>query len=534
MLPLPPNTTRKAFDRALAAFAGVVGGQWVLHSEQDRREYLDAYAFGEGWEHGPSAAVAPSSAEEVQALVRLANEHRIPLWPISRGKNFGYGGSAPRMPGTVVLDLGRMRRIIEVDAALGYCIIEPGVGFFELHEYLQQHRIPLWMAIPGNAWGSVVGNALERGFSQAPYGDHTACICGMEVVLADGELVRTGMGAMSGSPNWPLFKYGFGPAWDQMFAQSALGVVTKMGLWLMPEPEATLTLSAQAPDADDIGWIVDVLAPLRLGGVFDHKVGVRCYMGSATTTSQRSEWYQDPGALPESVVRRIIAKYDVGWWNFDLQVHGAPELNEARAQIIRNAFARYGKLRVTESRWRRGDPPGRRGGAPAPSVFPLQIVNWHGGRGGHIGFSPVMPANGARVLRQFHRTKARHDEFGVDYSGTFYVDERCVTNVNLMLFNRDDAQMTERVQRLFDALVRDAAAEGYAEYRTHLSYMDAVARTFDFNDHALLKLNERIKDALDPNGILAPGKQGVWPRAYRTLGRGSAAPSPSGKRDGQA
>lgn len=529
MLVLPPNTNRRGFDRALEAFAGVVGRQWVLATEQDRREYLDAYAFGEGWNHGPSAAVAPASTEEVQALMRLANEHRIPLWPISRGKNFGYGGSAPEMPGTVVLDLGRMRRILEVNADLGYCILEPGVGFFELYDHLQRNRIPLWMAIPGNAWGSVMGNALERGFSQAPYGDHTACICGMEVVLPDGSLVRTGMGAMRNSPNWPLFKYGFGPSWDQMFAQSTLGVVTKMGLWLMPEPEATLTLSLRAPHADDIGWIVDVLTPLRLRGVFDHKVGVRCYMGAATTSSQRAEWYQGEAALPQSVVQRIMAKYGVGWWNFDLQLHGDPEMNEMRARIIRKAFARRTRLELSETRWRRGDPPGTRGGAPAPSVFPLQIVNWHGGRGGHIGFSPVMPANGARVLQQFHRTKARYDEFGVDYSGTFYVNDRYVTNINLMLYDRDDARMTGQVRKLFDALVKDAAAHGYGEYRTHLSYMDQVAQTFDFNDHALLRLNERIKDALDPNGVLAPGKQGVWPRAYREQGHGTGAAPPAGQ-----
>ena len=74
---------------------------------------------------------------------------------------------APRMPGTVMLDLGRMNRIIEVNEAQGYCIVEPGVGFFDLYDHLQKNKIALQMGIPGNAWGSVMGNALERGFSPA-------------------------------------------------------------------------------------------------------------------------------------------------------------------------------------------------------------------------------------------------------------------------------------------------------------------------------------------------------------------------------
>ena len=67
----------------------------------------------------------------MRAIVRLANEHKTPLWPVARGKNLGYGGASPRMPGTMVLDLGRLNRILEVDEKLGYCVVEPGVGFFE-------------------------------------------------------------------------------------------------------------------------------------------------------------------------------------------------------------------------------------------------------------------------------------------------------------------------------------------------------------------------------------------------------------------
>ncbi|WFP17033.1 FAD-linked oxidase C-terminal domain-containing protein [Citricoccus muralis] len=63
-------------------------------------------------------------------------------------------------------------------------------------------------------------------------------------------------------------------------------------------------------------------------------------------------------------------------------------------------------------------------------------------------------------------------------------------------------------------LVDEATAEGYGQYRTHLALMDQVMKTFDFNDNVLLRFSERIKDALDPNSIMAPGKSGIWGARY--------------------
>jgi len=110
------------------------------------------------------------------------------------------------------------------------CLLEPGVGYFDLFRHLKEKKLPLWMSVPGNSWGSVVGNALDRGIGYTPFGDHCEQICGMEVVLPDGSLVRTGMGAMEGSASWQSYKYGYGPSWDQMFMQSNLGVDQGRGL----------------------------------------------------------------------------------------------------------------------------------------------------------------------------------------------------------------------------------------------------------------------------------------------------------------
>lgn len=513
-LVLPQGVTASTFDAALRDFAGVVGDDWVFATDVDRDAYLDLYTPNDTSRHVPSAAVAPHSVDEVQALVRLANEHGIPVWPVSRGKNYGYGGTAPLMNGTVVLDLNRMNRILDVDEKHGYCLLEPGVGFYDLYAYLRDNDIPLWMSVPGNAWGSVMGNALERGFGYTPYGDHSSKVCGLEVVLPDGELVRTGMGAMSGGRCWQMFRHGYGPSWDQMFMQSNFGIATKMGLWLMPEPESTLGLVMEAPEAEDIRWVIDELAPLRQNGVLAMSPNIGCFMQTAMVVSQRSEWYDGDGALPVEVENRIMETLGIGWWHVNLHLYGYEEVNERHARVIREAFARHTDLEFTETLWRRGDPI-EQSGAGIPMTMPLNMVNWAGGRGGHLGFSPVVPPDGEAALAQFRRTRQRYREHGLDYYISYTMGDRHINTINEIIYNKDDEDMVDRARRLFTAMMEDARAVGYGEYRTHLTFMDDVAATFDYNNQALRRLNERVKDALDPNGILAPGKQGIWPQNRR-------------------
>ncbi|MCC7463492.1 MAG: FAD-binding oxidoreductase [Gammaproteobacteria bacterium] len=513
-MPRPPGLSERALRRALTAFAGVVGREWLLDSDLDRETYRDIYQPANETTHLPAAAIAPASTEEVQALLRLANEHRVPLWPISRGKNLGYGGSAPRLSGSVVLDLSRLRRILEVDARHGYCVVEPGVGFFDLYQHLQEQRIPLWLSVPANAWGSVIGNALDRGIGYTPYGENTAQLCGLEVALPDGTLVRTGMGAQQNSRTAQLFRYGFGPSWDQLFVQSNFGVVTRAGLWLMPEPEATLGLRFALPESTDIVWALELLRELRLRRVIDTSVTMGNYLRTATMRSQRAEWYQGSGPIPPDVEQQIMEKYQIGRWNFTINLFGYESVIQANARIIRDAFAAHYRGAPHESHWRRGEPLSQ-SAAGVPSLIFLQVINWWGGRGGHMGFSPILPIDGREAYAQFEATRRRYEEFGLDHFGGFTMGERYLTNVNQIIYNRDDADMTRRAHALFTTLVDDAARAGYAEYRTHLDYMDKVARGFDFNDHALLRLNEKLKDALDPNGILAPGKSGIWPHRYR-------------------
>ncbi|MPS69700.1 MAG: FAD-binding oxidoreductase [Novosphingobium sp.] len=507
-LPLPALDPARA-RQALGAFQSALGAAHVYFDETDIAAYQDKFAVDDALHH-PAGAVAPATVEEIQAVMRIAREHRIPLWPISRGKNLGYGGSAPVLAGSVILDLSRMKRI-EYDEANGTVLLEPGVGFYDLYDFLQARGMKHWLSTPGNSWGSVVGNALDRGVGYTPYGENTSKICGMEVVLADGTLLRTGMGAMDGSPTWQLYRYGFGPAWDQLFVQSNFGVVTKMGLWLMPEPESLMGMDVEFDRPENLGPLIDAIAPLRREGLLQQSPTIGNWLRAAAVLTTRDQWTKDPGAISDSVIQAIRDKYKVGWWGVSLRLYGRESVNKAAYAVLEQEMQRLRPMSLRPAEWKRGAPLEASGWTGTPVTFPMQNANWHGGRGGHLGFSPVLPQSGSAAMAQFKRTYARYREHGMDYQASFAFGERHLINVNAVLLNKDDEAMMRKVDPFLRQLIADARAQGYGEYRTHLDYMDLVAGTYDFNDHALLRLNERVKTALDPMGIIAPGKSGIRP-----------------------
>jgi FAD/FMN-containing dehydrogenase len=130
----------------------------------DFRNTHDAFHIAEQEELICSAVVYPGSTADVQIIVRWANQHGIPIYPISMGRNVGYGGAAPRVPGAVVVDLGRrMDQILNIDGENASCIVEPGVSYFKLYEEVQKRGLPLWIDCPDLGGGSVLGNAIDRG-----------------------------------------------------------------------------------------------------------------------------------------------------------------------------------------------------------------------------------------------------------------------------------------------------------------------------------------------------------------------------------
>jgi 4-cresol dehydrogenase (hydroxylating) flavoprotein subunit len=518
---LPPNVSEAQFDRALAAWAAIVGApNMVSSSATELAAYRDPFAPTQpGFAaFEASAALRPVSVDEVRAILRVANQYRIPLWTVSTGRNFAYGGAAPRLPGSVVLDLQRMNRIIEVNETLAYALVEPGVSYFDLDAHLRTHGLKLWVDPPAAGWGSVIGNTLERGFGYTPYGDHAAHQCGMEVVLANGDVVRTGMGGIAIGTSWQVYQNGYGPSFDAMLMQSNYGVVTKMGLWLMPAPQSYLLGEIQFQHEEDLETIVEILRPLRLDGTIRNNAVIEGGVRRAAGLAPRARWYEGTGAMPESAIAAMLDQLQVGRWNLHFALYGAPDVIDAQYAIVQRAFAHVPQAKLFAKRYAGDAQPvdgGDRNLAGMPTMTAFRMLDWRGGSGAHVDFAPVCPATGGDAMRQYTMVKARAAEYGFDYYGGFTAGTRHLHHIFAAIFDRDDAHQTDLAGELVRVLISDAHAAGYGQYRAHLAYMDLAAAQYDFNNGAQLRLAETIKDALDPAGILSPGKQGVWPAAWR-------------------
>lgn len=412
---LPPGVTRYAFDAAILQYMAIVGHEQVLQGDA-LTEYIDPYEVreAEGKRKMPSAAVRPKNIEELKKVLKVSNEYSIPMWTFSRGKNLGYGGPAPRVNGSIALDLHRMNKIIEVNGEFSYAVVEPGVTFTDLHEYCVKHKLKVMPSVPSLGWGSVIGNTVDRGTGFTPTATHHQHICGLEAMLADGDLVRTGQFAISGSPSAHLSKFTFGPSIEGLFLQSNLGIVTKLGIWLTPAPQAYMSCSFNMPDFEDVETIINVFGPLRRDGLLPNTVYCSNIVEWLGMTGKREEYWPRPGPMPDWRIKELQNEIGFGYWNCKFGLYGARDVIQAHFNEIKKIIEKQapkGRLNGELFSAKDGElldaasVPEPHGGfyLGIPSLWSLPMVKFNlpkdgGGIGAHYDYSPIIPASGKAVL----------------------------------------------------------------------------------------------------------------------------------------
>ncbi|MGE3530966.1 MAG: FAD-binding oxidoreductase [Steroidobacteraceae bacterium] len=531
---LPAGVSQTNFSSAIRQFQEAVGRQWVFTSDEDVHLYRDAYSpyWGEKEELLPSAALAPDSVEQVQTIVRIANQYKIPLYPISTGMNLTYGGSAPTYSGSVMVDLKRMNRILDVNIDGATCLVEPGVSYFDMYRYLRENKIPLWIDCPDPGWGSLLGNALDRGVGQT-MGDfrfHFDAHCGMEVVMANGDVVRTGMGANPVAETWQQYKYGMGPWVDGIFSQSNFGIVTKMGFWLMPEPEGALQVTIEAPKREDIHAFVAIQARLMYLNIIPSRGMIVSPIVGGSMNPELYALRTKPGGASSAEWDRYAQSKGRPFWRSTVTYYGTRKMIEAQWEHTKEQFSVIPGVKFTENAWYKFPLTDEQVdqvstskamlGIPSLTVFATRSDADSPPRQTHNDFSPMVPRTGAAFLQALDVCAQVFAKYGFEFLGNIGAREsgRCLNVLHEVIFTKDPEQ-NKKARALFAELVDVCGQHGWGDYRVHPFWQEKAMSYYSFDNHSLHRLHETLKDAVDPNGILSPGRYGIWGKRLREARR---------------
>jgi len=217
----------------------IVGKKYVI----DNPEILEDYTNNKSLTptKRPSIVVKPKNTEEVQKIVKIANQNMMPVIPLSSGVNF-YGATIPAQGG-IVVDMRRMKKILKIDERNRAVRIEPGVTWGDLQDELEKFKLRALNPLLPHYSKSVVSSHLEVEPMLIPKFEYGEPIYAMELVLPDGEILRTGSAAgLDSIKNYQADFVGpYGPGIDfvRLFqgAQGTLGIVTWMNIKAEPLPQ---------------------------------------------------------------------------------------------------------------------------------------------------------------------------------------------------------------------------------------------------------------------------------------------------------
>ncbi len=466
-------------------FEAVLGPDRVVSDPAALDAYNDDYS-----EHDPippALALLPDSVEQVQAIVRVAAEMRVPLTPRVAGTN--VGGLAIPPEGGVVVDLRRMNRVVAVHADDMVAIIEPGVTQQQLKDHLEAANLPLTFGFSlGPRRSSVLANLTLDGLTNRSlkYGAMGECVAGFEVVLADGSVVKTGAWALS---DVPFAKSPF-PDLSGLFIgwQGTTGIVTKAAFHLAPKHPLSerlfiLTYSTHATFeamrrlsrlevCDDIGGLSWPTGKMMLGVPRPHPVpddGEPRFFLYVDLTAEAHEEL----AYKRDALRGVIDALRAGGERYEdpLDVETLVGLNPAM-----NKFASF----------------------PTDLDFltdhPGKGLTWIGTYGPLSRFDEAAD-HGVRIMVEHGIAPAivsrsmKGGRFGVLRF--------------LAIFDKKNPEEIARVRAVNLDLLRAMTQRGFVMYKTPPWALRELQSKMDPGMQALMR---KVKGLLDPQGILNPGK----------------------------
>jgi glycolate oxidase len=439
---------------ALPAGTVLTGGEAVEPYRRDRA--LDPAAGM------PLAVARPTSTEEVQLTVRWAAQHRVPI--VTRGAGTGLSGGASAVDGCIVLTTERMREL-EIDEATRMATVQPGLLNAELKAAVAEHG--LWYPPDPASFKicSIGGNVATNagGLCCVKYGVTADYVLGLEVVLADGRAVRLGR---------PLIKDVAGLSLDQLFvgSEGTLGIITEVTLRLLPAAPPMRHIAAWYRTTEDAAEAITEIARAVRPGMVE-------YMDRTSVGAVED-------MLHLGLNREAAAFVLVGSDDLD------PDGREFR--VMREALDGHNPISVNETTREEGErlAHARRSAIPAVELKGRLLLE-------DVG---VAIPRLAELIHGVERIAERND-----VTIAFIAHAGDGNTHPLVLFNPDDPAEADRAERAYGEVMTLAIELGGTITGEHgVGKLKRPWLRGQIGDVAL-ELGQRIKTALDPQGILNPG-----------------------------
>jgi 4-cresol dehydrogenase (hydroxylating) len=436
--------------------------------------------------------IRPATAEQVRQVVAAFGRRpgAGPLHPISTGRNWGLGSHEPAQDGSVVLDLGGLAAVRDIDVAAGWAVIEPGVTQGRLSQLLDGTDRMINVTVSA-AETSVLGNALDRGVGLRH--QRVDDLVGLEVVLPDGEQARVGWWPDPDRPT-AVYPHGLGPSLLPLFVQSNLGVVTAAAIRLLPRPEAlrVIRLSFEPDVLTDaittmrrwvhqgltrgVPRVFDPLAARSYGGDEGRFLVHVCVDGTAAAVAALVEVITAE-ARASGLFTRVT----------HTETTDRTHPNHDTAVLVERGYA--------------GDPDVRDRLFQAKMGQPADRVDEHVG---FVFFLPLVPFAGPSVAHADTLLREIRDETGVRAAATLHIlGPDVIDCVIAMRFDRDEASAA-RAHRALDLMYERYTAAGFLPYRLDVEHTEWLARLHA--DPAATALARRLKAVIDPAGTIEPGR----------------------------
>lgn len=477
-----------------------------------------------GIERSVFGVLFPMTVHEVVQIVRVANEHKLKLYPISRGRNIGYGGTTPSGQDHWIVDMSRMNKIV-IDPIRCTATIGPGVTQGELCEHLKLYNGQLLADVTGAGLdASIVGNILEGGFGHTPLGNRRKAIKSLEIVLGDGTSLWTG--------DFP----GLGPDLSGIFVQSNFGIVTAMKIELLRRPEHFESFLVQISDLQNLEACIEIFRVLRQMGTVTSVVHFGNAMRVLTCTGTEN--------IPEDARGRCLQEEEAikflslpfmaaAPWNATGGLYGTKEEVWAKKKVMRRALARFATVRffssrkiewlkkITGAKWlnqlsfiRKIDEGVDRYShfhgllLGIPTDEPLRHIFWktrNERNAGLIWIGPTVAADQRSVRNLIKIARGIYEEYGQEFALTLsLVEPSEIVAILGISFNKTDEAERSRAHQMYHELLKAFSEKGIGMYRTGLLGMGKVEYSYGL-EWALKKM----KDALDSKSVIAPGRYGI-------------------------